>query len=57
LINGNLANIGNLAAIVGPLVGGVLIDKNLSPFGLVAFLVLVSYVLWRKYAKKSAPAA
>jgi hypothetical protein len=32
LINGNLVNLWNLASIVWPLLGGFLIDQNITPF-------------------------
>lgn len=47
-INGNVAAIANLANIFWPILGGYLIDINLSPFGVVAVLILGAY----RYAKK-----
>jgi len=37
----------NMGNIVGPLIGGVLINQGISPFGLVALLVLVAYIYAR----------
>lgn len=48
LINGNLVNLGNLASIIWPILGGRLIDKNISPFGLVAALMIISYLLYER---------
>lgn len=48
LINGNLVNLGNLASIVWPLLGGVLIDKNITPFALVTFLMAIAFILFRR---------
>jgi len=47
LINGNISNIMNMGNIVGPLIGGVLINQGISPFGLVAILVLIAYIYAR----------
>lgn len=47
LINGNISNIMNLANIAWPLIGGVLIQAWISPFGLVALLVLIAYIYAR----------
>lgn len=47
LVNGNISNIMNIGNIVWPLIGGVLINQWVSPFGLVALLVLVAYIYAR----------
>ena len=47
LINGNMSNIMNIGNIVWPLIGGAMIQQGISPFGLVAVLILIAYV----YAK------
>ncbi|MCX6824744.1 MAG: MFS transporter [candidate division SR1 bacterium] len=52
LINGNMAALGNLANIFGPLAGGYMIDFGVSPFGLVAVLLIISYVYAKKYLTK-----
>ena len=49
LINGNMAALGNLANIFWPLVGGYMIDLNMSPFGLVTLLLILSYIYAKKY--------
>jgi hypothetical protein len=49
LINGNMAALGNLANIFWPLVGGYLIDLNMSPFGLVVLLLIIAYIYAKKY--------
>jgi MFS family permease len=49
LINGNMAALSNLANIFWPLVGGYMIDLNISPFGLVVVLLIVAYVYAKKY--------
>lgn len=48
VVNGNVSAIANLTDIFWPIVGGYLIDINISPFGIVAVLILLAYV----YAKK-----
>jgi len=52
LINGNMAALGNLANIFWPLVGGYMIDLNISPFGLVTVLLILSYMYAKKYLTK-----
>ena len=52
LINGNMAALGNLANIFWPLAGGYMIDFGVSPFGLVAVLLIISYVYAKKYLTK-----
>lgn len=42
-----MSNIMNLGNIVGPLIGGALINVGISPFGLVALLVLIAYIYAR----------
>ena len=49
LINGNMAALANLANIFWPLVGGYMIDLNISPFGLVVVLLIVAYIYAKKY--------
>jgi MFS family permease len=49
LINGNMAALANLANIFWPLAGGYMIDLNISPFGLVAVLLIIAYVYAKKY--------
>lgn len=48
VVNGNVSALSNLANIFWPLIGGYLIDLNISPFGLVALLIALGYL----YAKK-----
>ncbi len=48
LINWNLVNLGNLASIIWPLLGGFLIDKNITPFALVTLLMTIAFVLFRR---------
>jgi MFS family permease len=52
LINWNMAALANLANIFWPLVGGYMIDLNISPFGLVVVLLIVAYVYAKKYLTK-----
>ena len=52
LINGNMAALGYLANIFWPLAGGYMIDFGVSPFGLVAVLLIISYVYAKKYLTK-----
>ena len=49
LINGNMAALGNLANIFWPLIGGYIIDLGMSPFGLVALLLIIAYMYAKKY--------
>lgn len=49
LINGNMAALGNFANIFWPLIGGYMIDLSISPFGLVAVLLIVAYIYAKKY--------
>ncbi len=49
LINGNMAALANLANIFWPLMGGYLIDFSISPFGLVALLLIISYIYSKIY--------
>lgn len=49
LINGNMAALSNFANIFWPLVGGYMIDLNISPFGLVALLLVLAYIYAKKY--------
>jgi hypothetical protein len=42
-----MSNIMNIGNIVWPLIGGAMIQQGISPFGLVAVLILIAYV----YAK------
>lgn len=49
LINGNMAALGNLANIFWPLVGGYIIDLGMSPFGLVALLLIIAYIYAKRY--------
>ncbi len=51
LVNGNISAIVNLANIFWPIIGGYLININISPFWLVALLILTTYI----YAKKNIP--
>ncbi len=48
VVNGNVSALSNLANIFWPIIGGYLIDLNISPFGLVALLIALAYL----YAKK-----
>lgn len=48
VVNGNVSALSNLANIFWPLIGGYLIDLNISPFGLVALLIALAYL----YAKR-----
>lgn len=48
LINGNLVNLWNLASIVWPLLGGFLIDQNITPFALVTVLMVIAFILFRR---------
>ncbi len=48
VVNGNVSALSNLANIFWPIIGGYMIDVNISPFGLVAFLIFLAYI----YAKK-----
>ena len=49
LINGNMSALMNLANIFWPLVGGYIIDLGMSPFGLVALLLVFTYIYAKKY--------
>lgn len=49
LINGNMAALGNLANIFWPIVGGYIIDIGMSPFGLVALLLMIAYIYSKRY--------
>lgn len=49
LINGNMAALSNLANIFWPLIGGYLIDLNMSPFSLVVLLLIIAYIYAKKY--------
>ncbi len=49
LINGNMASLANLANIFWPLVGGYIIDLGMSPFGLVALLLIIAYIYSKRY--------
>ncbi len=53
LINGNMAALWNFANIFWPLVGGYMIDLNISPFGLVTVLLVMAYIYSKKYLTKS----
>lgn len=48
VVNGNISALANLANVFWPIVGGYMIDMNISPFALVAGLILLAYI----YAKK-----
>lgn len=49
LINGNMASLSNFANIFWPLIGGYMIDLSISPFGLVALLLIIAYIYAKKY--------
>lgn len=49
LINGNMASLANLANIFWPIVGGYIIDLGMSPFGLVALLLIIAYIYSKRY--------
>ena len=49
VVNGNAGALLNLANIFWPLIGGFMIDINISPFGLVAVLILAAYAYAKKY--------
>lgn len=49
LINGNMASLSNFANIFWPLIGGYMIDLSISPFGLVAVLLIIAYIYAKKY--------
>lgn len=49
LINGNMAALSNLANIFWPIVGGYIIDLGMSPFGLVALLLIIAYIYSKRY--------
>ncbi|MFZ2719237.1 MAG: hypothetical protein WAZ12_05575, partial [Candidatus Absconditicoccaceae bacterium] len=51
-INGNMTAVTNLAGIIGPIVGGYMIDQNISPFGLVAILILIGYIYSKRTCSK-----
>lgn len=53
LINWNMAALWNFANIFWPLVGGYMIDLNISPFGLVTVLLVMAYIYSKKYLTKS----
>jgi len=49
VLNGNVSALANLANIFWPILGGYLIDIDISPFGIVAVLILLAYVYAKKY--------
>lgn len=52
LINGNMAALSNFANIFWPLIGGYMIDLSISPFGLVAALLVIAYIYAKKYLSR-----
>lgn len=53
LINGNMAALSNLANIFWPLMGGYLIDFGMSPFSLVALLLVIAYIYSKRYLHRA----
>ena len=51
VVNGNISAIANLSNIFWPIIGGYLIDLNISPFGLVALLIILAYLYAKKHLK------
>jgi len=47
-INWNMTAIANLASIIWPIVWWYMIDQNISPFGLVAILILIWYIYFKR---------
>ncbi|MEI6426591.1 MAG: MFS transporter [Candidatus Absconditabacteria bacterium] len=48
LINGNMLNLMNMANIFGPLIGGALLDSNISPFALSATAIAVAFFIYTR---------
>ncbi len=51
-INWNMTAVMNLASIIWPIVWWYMIDQNISPFGLVAILILIWYIYSKKTCAK-----
>lgn len=49
VVNGNVSALANLANVFWPIVGGYMIDMNISPFALVAGLIVLAYIYAKKY--------
>jgi len=48
LINGNLININNIASIFWPIIGGILLDTNISPFALSATTIAIAFFIYTR---------
>ncbi len=48
LINGNMLNLANIANIFWPLIGGLLLDNNISPFALSAIVIAIAFFVFTK---------
>ena len=52
LINGNMINVTNIANIFWPLIGGLLLDINISPFALSALIIAIGFYIFSKISHR-----